>query len=153
MVATKYDLAFNDLAFNIMKVYGSTDKQLAEFLGVSDTTLYDWKVRHPAFAQAVHDGKDYFDTHCVKNALLERALGYSHETVDIKVVNGEIVETPVIKHYPPDTTAATFWLKNRDRSNWKDKQDVEMTGVQTVVNMTVDDYKNARREMLEKDDC
>ena len=32
-----------------------------------------------------------------------------------------------IERYPPDTTAAIFWLKNRQRATWRDKQDVEQT--------------------------
>ena len=26
---------------------------------------------------------------------------------------GQVIVEPTIKHYPPDTTAAIFWLKNR----------------------------------------
>ena len=35
---------------------------------------------------------------------------------------------PTTKHYPPDTTAAIFWLKNRQKSKWRDKQDHEISG-------------------------
>jgi hypothetical protein len=37
------------------------------------------------------------------------------------VVGGEIVITPTVKHYPPDTSAATLWLKNRQGAVWRDK--------------------------------
>ena len=30
-----------------------------------------------------------------------------------------------IEHYPPDTTAAIFWLKNRQPGKWRDKKEVE----------------------------
>lgn len=30
-----------------------------------------------------------------------------------------------IEHYPPDTTAAIFWLKNRQPAKWRDKKEVE----------------------------
>jgi hypothetical protein len=36
-------------------------------------------------------------------------------------VHGEIVMTPTVKRYPPDTAAAIFWLKNRQRAKWRDK--------------------------------
>ncbi|GAB7207355.1 hypothetical protein OS21_38510 [Dickeya oryzae] len=54
-------------------------------------------------------------------------MGYEHEEDDIKAVNGEIVITPTIKRYPPDTTAAIFWLKNRQPKIWRDKQDINHT--------------------------
>jgi hypothetical protein len=38
------------------------------------------------------------------------------------------VETPLEKYYPPDTTAAIFWLKNRQKDKWRDKVDHELTG-------------------------
>ena len=59
----------------------------------------------------------------VSASLYQRALGYSHDDVDIKVVRGKIVKTKIRKHYPPDTTAAIFWLKNRQKHNWRDKQE------------------------------
>lgn len=33
-----------------------------------------------------------------------------------------------LKYYPPDTTAAIFWLKNRQKDKWRDKVDHELTG-------------------------
>ena len=29
------------------------------------------------------------------------------------------------EHYPPDTTAAIFWLKNRQPEKWRDKKEVD----------------------------
>ena len=49
----------------------------------------------------------------MSSAVCSRANGYEHDEVDIRVVSGEIVQTPIRKYYPPDTTAAIFWLKNR----------------------------------------
>lgn len=43
-------------------------------------------------------------------------------------MNGEIVVTPTIKHYPPDTAAATLWLKNRQPNVWRDKVETALTG-------------------------
>jgi hypothetical protein len=34
----------------------------------------------------------------------------------------------VEKFYPPDTTACIFWLKNRQREQWRDVQRHEVTG-------------------------
>lgn len=58
----------------------------------------------------------------VLEALYKRAMGYSHKAVDIKVVNGEIVETEYIKHYPPDRAAAEEFF-NRIEGKTPDRID------------------------------
>ena len=33
-----------------------------------------------------------------------------------------------VEHYPPDTTACIFWLKNRQPALWRDKVQQELSG-------------------------
>lgn len=99
---------------------GATDKELADFFGVAESTLNKWKIDYPEFSEALNRGKVDADAR-VAQSLYHRALGYEHPDTDIRVVNGEIVITPTIKRYPPDTAAAIFWLKNRQRGKWRDK--------------------------------
>lgn len=91
---------------------GATDRDLSELFGVSTVTINAWKSQFPEFLNSLKLDKQSADDR-VERSLYQRALGYSHEEDDIRVVNGEIVITPTIKHYPPDTTACIFWLKNR----------------------------------------
>ncbi|WP_205010660.1 hypothetical protein [Nitrosomonas oligotropha] len=37
---------------------------------------------------------------------------------------GKITKTKLTKHYPPDTVAAIFLLKNRHPEKWRDKVEV-----------------------------
>jgi hypothetical protein len=37
------------------------------------------------------------------------------------------VYAPYTEHYPPDTTAASLWLRNRQPSKWRDRQEVNHT--------------------------
>lgn len=104
---------------------GLTDKELAAFFGVSDRTIQRWKLDYSEFCQSLKVGKDISDE-AVERSLFQRAIGYSHPDVDIKVIEGKVVKTEIIKHYPPDTTAAIFWLKNRKPKDWRDKQEVEL---------------------------
>ncbi|MEH3125556.1 helix-turn-helix domain-containing protein [Agrobacterium cavarae] len=104
---------------------GLTDKQLAEFFGVTDRTISRWKLDYPEFCQSLKAGKEISDDLVVRS-LFQRAIGYSHPDVDIKVIDGGVVKTEITKHYPPDTTAAIFWLKNRKPKEWRDKQEVEL---------------------------
>lgn len=108
-------------AEKLCRQFGADDQALAEYFEVDVSTISRWKNEHPPFKEAVKRGKDEFDTERVEKALVHRAIGYSHPEDDIRVVNGEIVITPTIKHYPPDTAAAIFWLKNRQRDRWRDK--------------------------------
>lgn len=43
------------------------------------------------------------------------------ESVDQLGEHPNIIRVPVKKIYPPDTTAAIFWLKNRQPKKWRDK--------------------------------
>ena len=113
---------------------GATDAQLADFFSVAVSTISLWKVQHPEFSEAIKVPKAQADQ-CVEQSLYRRAMGYEHDETDIRTVGTKLVKTPIRKHYPPDTTAAIFWLKNRDPENWRDR--VEHTGagggaIQTV---------------------
>lgn len=91
---------------------GATDADLAEMFSVTQRTINYWKSNYEEFANALVLGKAPADER-VKSSLYHRATGYSHPEDDIRVIDGQIVITPTIKHYPPDTTACIFWLKNR----------------------------------------
>ena len=106
---------------------GATDAQLADFFAVSVSTINLWKVEHAKFSASVKLAKDAADAK-VEQSLYQRAMGYEHDETDIRVVDKEIVMTPIRKIYPPDTTAAIFWLKNRKPEQWRETKAVELTG-------------------------
>ena len=98
--------------------YGLTDIEIADFFGVHAATLYRWKGEYPSFCEALKVGKSEADDR-VERSLYARAIGYEHDEIDIRVVQGTVVQTPIRKHYPPDTTAGIFWLKNRRPDQWR----------------------------------
>ena len=106
---------------------GCTDKELAEFFGVEEKTINNWKQAHPEFLQSLKDGKAKADSQ-VERSLFERATGYSHPEDKIFQYEGVPVVVPTVKHYPPDTTAAIFWLKNRRPEQWREKIEHEHKG-------------------------
>lgn len=106
---------------------GATDVEMADFFDVDISTFYRWKAEFIEFCDAIKTAKEAADER-VKRSLYERATGYERDEVDIRVIDGKIVQTPVRKFYPPDTTACIFWLKNRDKENWRDKTEHEHTG-------------------------
>ncbi len=106
---------------------GATDQEIADFFEVEVRTVYRWKAENEQFCQALKSGKDEADER-VERSLYARANGYEHDEVDIRVVGGAIVQTPIRKYYPPDTTAAIFWMKNRRPDQWRETKAVELTG-------------------------
>lgn len=113
-------------------VLGATDIEIADFFEVDVRTIYRWKAEFDEFCQSLKIAKTEADER-VERSLYARANGYEHNEVDIRVVNGLIVQTPIRKYYPPDTTAAIFWLKNRKPDEWRDKQEVQHSGEMRVV--------------------
>lgn len=108
---------------------GATDKELADFFGVSEPTLNTWKRLHPEFLESLKEGKSAADAE-VADRLYQRALGYSHPEDRILQHNGVPVVVPTVKHYPPDTVACIFWLKNRRPDLWREKVNLEHTGAE-----------------------
>lgn len=100
---------------------GLTDEQIAGNVGITATTLYEWKNRFPEISEALKKGKEIVDIQ-VENALLKRALGYEYmeERVEISEKDGrKVIQTT--KTTLPDTAAQIFWLKNRRPDRWRDK--------------------------------
>lgn len=111
---------------------GATDKEIADFFDVTEQTINNWKSEHDEFFESIKKGKTLADAN-VAEKLYQRALGYSHDAVKIFPDGGKDEKgnkapliVPYVEHYPPDTIAAIFWLKNRQRDKWRDKQEVDI---------------------------
>ena len=123
---------------------GLSDEQIAHNIGITTTTLYDWKKKYPAFSEALARGKEVVDIE-VENALLKRAKGYDYiETTSELIADKNAKNKAVMKvtkrvtrHVPPDVKAIVLWLTNR-KPEWRDKQEKELSG-NIGVNLVVDD--------------
>lgn len=105
---------------------GATDQDIAEFFSVSTTTIDNWKRQHPEFLGAIRAGKIEADVQ-VANSLFKKATGY---VVEVEKVVGQGDKRKVVKMnvaIEPDTQACVFWLKNRRKDQWRDKQDIDLT--------------------------
>ncbi|MGL4446338.1 MAG: hypothetical protein ACRCYV_07275 [Aeromonas sp.] len=119
---------FVDIAYNLM-LLGFTREKLAHAFGVEERTIYRWQQHYPEFAQAVFRGGVQADGE-VARALYDRALGSTVPDTHVAVIEGQVVQTPIEKHFPPETAAARMWLKNRQPELWKDK--VELVEKPTI---------------------
>lgn len=112
---------------------GATDEEIGDFFGVTEQTINNWKKEHPDFFESIKAGKIEADSN-VADRLYQRAMGFEHDSEEIKVVSmgqnsgSEVERVPIRKVYPPDPTAAIFWLKNRQPKKWRDKTEQEHSG-------------------------
>lgn len=113
---------------------GLTNEQIAENMGVSRTTLYNWGNKDVNIMNALKQGKEVVDRQ-VENALFKNAVGFHYEEETV-TNSGAVVTTK--KYSKPNVTAQIFWLKNRKSATWRDKteQDVSHSGL----NITIGDY-------------
>lgn len=122
---SKYDPAFAEQAYKLAML-GITDEQMADFFGVVKQTIYTWQENYPEFLDSITRGKTVADAE-VAVSLYKRANGYSHEAVKIFMPAGasEPVYAPYIERFPPDTPAASLWLRNRQKALWRDTQSLQ----------------------------
>lgn len=135
---SSFNKEYVNQAFNY-SLPGATDKDMAVFFGVSEQTLNSWKKKHPEFLESLKKGKEQADAE-IASRLFHRAKGAiitTQQAFKTKFVTyndkGQRIETEsievvsLLQEQPPDTTAAIFWLKNRNPSNWRDKVNTDIT--------------------------
>lgn len=123
---------------------GLTDEAVAEKIGISRSTLSEWKIKYSTIAEAMKKSKDVVDIE-VENALYKNATGYFYtEQVPFKCkhswydergkkVDEEHVEIAEVERWhAPEVTAQIFWLKNRKPAaknqydGWRDTKEIDM---------------------------
>jgi hypothetical protein len=136
---TKYKPEYDQEIYRLC-LLGLPDKKLAEYLDISEDTLHEWKKVYPSFSESIREGRVKADG-SVAHSLRERAEGYSWmEETPIKVkeifydeqgrrCERERIEITLVKKVvPPEPQAIRFWLMNRQKAYWRDKQEVEHSG-------------------------
>lgn len=103
---------------------GATVKEVADALGIAESTLNKYKAEKKELSAAFMCGRANIVIE-IRGALLKKALGYDYEEekrVGRKDGNGEnvVLVEKYKKHQPPSETAAAMLLRNYDE-NWLDK--------------------------------
>ena len=115
---------------------GLIDEQIAANIGITTTTLYDWKRKYADFSDALKKGKETSDYE-VENALFKSATGYEYEERKEvqEVVDGVMRKRVEVtrKQVPPNATSAIFWLKNRKPDKWRNKQEIEISKLRAEI--------------------
>lgn len=111
---------------------GATLDEIADKLGMSRSTLFDYKNMYPDFSDALKKGKEIIDAE-IESSLKKECLGYVAEdviTTTTAIVDertGEItnlkkIETKTTKKYiRPSITAIAYYLNNRVSDKWHNK--------------------------------
>ncbi len=123
---SSYDPEFAKQAEKLCTL-GATDAELADFFEISVSTIYRWANAYKEFCDALKAGKEACDERVVRS-LYNRAVGYTFDSEKIVVVDKKVERVAIKEHVAPDTTAQIFWLKNRRRDEWRDRQDHTMAG-------------------------
>lgn len=122
-----YDPSMNDQARKLA-LLGLTDAEIAEFFGVDERTLNNWKTEEPAFFQSLNAGKIQADAD-VADSLYRRAVG---EVVIVerreKNSDGSYETIRLSQQIPADPGAAKLWLTNRQGRLWREKSHIEQSG-------------------------
>lgn len=131
---------------------GLTDEQIAQNMGITAKTLYEWKKKYGEICESLKKGKEIIDRQ-VENALLKRALGYEYTETTREYIP-ELAEMHVTKEVTkqvvPDTTAQIFWLKNRKPDKWRDKQEYEdRTAIEKLDEILKGLHDNAAKQKAE----
>jgi hypothetical protein len=103
---------------------GLSNDQLADNIGIDRSTFYRWK----------NDNKDFRD-------ILKE---------DREYVLGSVVNVLYQKALEGDMNAIKFILTNRQRKEWREKQEVELSGEVGIVDAMIR-KANERKERLEND--
>jgi hypothetical protein len=123
---TKYKRTYVTQAKKLCRL-GATDYEIANFFGVSVSTLFLWKAMHKDFSEALVIGKEEANTR-VERSLYSKATGYTYDSEKVFQFQGEIIRAAVVEHVPPSESAAMLWLKNRKKDEWRDTQDFTSDG-------------------------
>ena len=119
---TKYDPEYHPNKVYQLCLLNLTDEQMANVFEVATSTFDKWKVEYVEFSEAITRGKEEADAK-IAESLFHRAFGYEHQETKFFQYQGEVIKVETVRHYPPDTEAAKFWLKNRHPKMWRDRKD------------------------------
>ena len=156
MPESKYKKEYDEKVYKLC-LLGATDKEIADYFDVAESTFYYWKTNETSFSESIKAGKIEADMN-VSKRLYKRAIGYKYTEKEYR--SGELIRE-VEKEVAPDVGAAMAWLKNRRRNkelNWNvsNKQEIQSTNTNLDIdlNLLTDEQKkkimgcNSYDEML-----
>lgn len=141
---TKYSPKYHPQIIELLSRLGYTEKESAEFIGISKSTLNNWKNKYPEFLDSKKRGLDNIINQ-IEHALYKRAIGYEYKEthVEAEIIGNE--ETKAVKkvkelykQMAPDSTSIIFSLKNLAPEKWRDRKEIGIQGTIDVNNFDIE---------------
>lgn len=154
---TQFKVDYNRMIF-WLALAGMTEPEMANVLGVPDTTFAFWKKTRPDFLAALQSGK-MEAVGVAAHSLFRVATGYTHEAVKlipnrvreynpntgkIQKEYTEVIHEPYTKHYPPNVTALLKFLAAKYPEVWGDRSEVVHSG---TVTHSIDASKLTKKQL------
>ena len=150
---TKYKPDYHPQKARELAEQGLIDKQIADFFGIDESTLYNWKREYLEFFQAVEEGKQP-QLKEIEEAAYKAALWnqIEEETIYYDKEGNETGKKIIKKPLPPNSKIACLMLMSRFGDKYKMK--TEQTNIdplkKKVQDMTPEE-REARIKELEEE--
>lgn len=104
---------------------GLSEEEIAGQVKVSYSTFRKYKSENEELREALAENKIIADCE-IENALYQKAKGYTYTAVEKTIVNEHVTEQKEkTVHVPGDVSAQKFWLENRQKEHWQNRQKIE----------------------------
>lgn len=120
---------------------GATNEQLSEIFDINPDTIATW-MKNKHFSEAITRAKAEPDDK-MEASLFKRGLGYTY-VEEVATKHG--VEK-IHRRMHGDVDAIKFWLKNRRKERWRDKED---TGPAPIASITINNIVVSDTKQIEK---
>lgn len=124
---TKYRPEYDAIVRNLVQIRGCNISEIAEILGKSVVTIYNWQAKYASFREALTIPLDIANKR-VDISLYGEATGYYVEEEEIKIINGKIKRLKKKVWVRPSTTAIIWWGKVKAGYSPSDQPDQSLQG-------------------------
>lgn len=130
---------------------GYTEEEIAKKMGVSNTTLYNWKTKNVNILNALKKGKEICDYEVEQNlykATQDHIVSLTKKQI-VKDKDGEKQFITITEQViPASTTAQLSWLNNRRREKWSNRQVIDSPEERKPVDININVVDNTDLEKV-----
>ena len=123
---TKYDPRYIPVVRGLV-LRGLIDVEIAKMLQIDESTLYDWKLRHADFSQAMQRSKELVCDR-LEATMVMRANGFERKVEKATASGRKVV---INEYFPPETSAGKFLLQHRRPEVFREQREVkQLVGIE-----------------------